>query len=65
MIKTKVLLVSPYPAYGVVYSIQHYGIKCDLELATGRWFSLGNPVSSNNKADCRHDITEIVLKVFF
>ena len=31
-------------------------------LATGRWFSLGAPVSSTNKTD-RHDITEILLKV--
>jgi hypothetical protein len=31
-------------------------------LATGRWFSPGPPVSSNNKTD-RHDITEILLKV--
>ena len=31
-------------------------------LATGRWFSLGPPVSSTNIAD-RHDITEILLKV--
>ena len=31
-------------------------------LTTGRWFSLGTPVSSNNKADL-HDITEILLKV--
>ena len=31
-------------------------------LATGRWFSLGIPVSSTNKTD-RHDITEILLKV--
>jgi hypothetical protein len=31
-------------------------------LTTGRWFSLGIPVSSTNKAD-RHDITEILLKV--
>jgi hypothetical protein len=30
--------------------------------ATVQWFSLGTPVSSNNKTDC-HDITEIVLKV--
>ena len=38
---------------------------CDKDcqwLATGRWFSLGNPVSSTNKTD-RHDITEILLKV--
>ena len=31
-------------------------------LATGRWFSPDNPVSSTNKTD-RHDIKEIVLKV--
>jgi hypothetical protein len=31
-------------------------------LATGRWFSLGPAVSSNNKTD-HHDITEILLKV--
>ena len=31
-------------------------------LATGRWFSPDNPVSSTNKTD-RHDITEILLKV--
>ena len=31
-------------------------------LATGRWFSLGTPVSSINKTDL-HDITEILLKV--
>ena len=38
---------------------------CDLVrqwLATGRCFSLGNPVSSTNKTD-RHNITEILLKV--
>ena len=29
---------------------------------TGRWFSLGTPVSSTNKTD-RHGITEILLKV--
>ena len=29
---------------------------------TGRWFSLGPPVSSTNKTD-HHDITEILLKV--
>jgi len=28
----------------------------------GRWFSLGNPVSSINRID-RHDISEILLKV--
>ena len=31
-------------------------------LATGRWFSLGPPVSSTNKTD-HHDITEILLKL--
>jgi hypothetical protein len=31
-------------------------------IAVGRWFSLGNAVSSNNKTDY-HDITEILLKV--
>ena len=31
-------------------------------LATGRWFSLGTPVSSTNKTNS-HDITEILLKV--
>ena len=30
--------------------------------ATGRWFSLGTPVSPTNKND-RHDIAEILLKV--
>jgi hypothetical protein len=30
-------------------------------LATGRWFSLGTPVSSTNKTD-HHDITEILWK---
>jgi hypothetical protein len=40
---------------------------CDKDcqwLATGRWFSLGTPISSINKTD-RHDITEILLKVAF
>ena len=31
-------------------------------LTAGRWFSLGTPVSPNNKTD-HHDITEILLKV--
>jgi hypothetical protein len=34
---------------------------CQL-LATGQWFSPGNPVSSTNKTD-HHDITEQLLKV--
>jgi hypothetical protein len=35
---------------------------CHYVLVTGRWFSLGSPVSSTYKTD-RHDITEILLKV--
>jgi hypothetical protein len=31
-------------------------------LAQGRWFSPGTPASSTTK-NCRHDITEILLKV--
>jgi hypothetical protein len=31
-------------------------------LATGRWFSLGAPVSPTNKTD-RHNVAEILLKV--
>jgi hypothetical protein len=50
-------VVSSYPIYGEVYSIQ----LCQW-LMTGRWFSLGTPVSSTNKTD-RHDTTEILLKV--
>jgi len=47
-------LVSLNSVHGKVYSIQHYVIVCQL-LATGRWFSPGIPVSSNNKTD-HHDI---------
>ena len=36
-------------------------IKFVSDLAAGRWFSPGTPVSSTNKADS-HDITEVVLK---
>ena len=42
-----------------------YNTICDKNgqwLATGRWFSLGTPVSSTNKTG-RYDITEILLKV--
>ena len=42
--------------------VQHYVIKFVKWLATGRWFSMGTPVSSTNKTD-RHDITDILLKV--
>jgi hypothetical protein len=50
------------PCMEEVYSIQHYVINFCQWFATGRWFSLGTLVSSNNKAN-RHDITEILLKV--
>ena len=33
-------------------------------LVTGRWFSLGTPLSSTNKTD-HHDITEILLEEAF
>ena len=42
-----------------------YTTSCDKVcqcLATGRWFSPGAPVSSNNKTDC-HDIADILLKM--
>jgi hypothetical protein len=44
--------------------IQHYVIKfvSDFQQVTGRWFSLGTPVSSTNKTDL-HNIAEILLKV--
>jgi hypothetical protein len=42
-------------------SLSHCDQVCQ-GLATGRWFSQGNPVSSTNKTD-RHDIAEIMLKV--
>ena len=48
-------------AHGEVYLIQHYVIKCVSDL---RQFSLGTPVSSNNKTDYPH-ITGILLKVAF
>jgi hypothetical protein len=41
--------------------VQHYVIVCQW-LATGRWFSLGTPISFTNNTDC-HNITEIFLKV--
>ena len=54
-----IIAVSFNSARGELYSIQHYVIKIVIDL---QWFSLGTPVSSNNKTD-RHDITEILLKV--
>ena len=47
---------------GAEYSIQHLCDNVCQWLVTGRWFSLGTPVSSTNKTD-RHDITEILLTV--
>ena len=56
-ITTKV--VSSNHVHGEEYSIQHYVLKLPV---TGRWFSLGTPVSSTNKTAC-YGITEILLKV--
>ena len=53
-ITTNVVISSP--VHGEVYSIQHY--------VTGRWISLGTPVSSNNKTD-RHYITGILYFFYF
>ena len=49
-------IVSSNPGHGEVYLIQHYVIKFIGDFGAGRWFSLGNPVSSTNKAD-NHDIS--------
>jgi hypothetical protein len=57
-ITTKV--VSPIPAHGEVYSIQHYVIK--FVSVAGLWFSVNTLVSSTNKTD-HSNITEILLKV--
>jgi len=51
-------IVSSNPAYGEVYSIQHYVIKFVSDL----WQVGGFPWVSINKTDC-HNITEILLKV--
>jgi hypothetical protein len=42
--------------YNLIYD------KVCRRLIAGRWFSMGTPVPSTNKAD-RHDIIEILLKV--
>ena len=47
--------------FQVIIFIILCGKVCRL-LATGRWYSLGFPVSSTNKTD-HHNITEILLKV--
>jgi hypothetical protein len=48
-----------------MYSIQNYVIKfdSDLSLATGQWFSLGTPVSPDNKTDHK-DVIEILNYIF-
>jgi hypothetical protein len=48
-------LYSGVLAHDEVYLIQHYINKVCPWLATGRWFTPGTPISSNNKTD-RHDI---------
>jgi hypothetical protein len=55
-------VASSKPAYGEVYSIQHYVIKFVSDLRKVGGFLRGTPFSSVNKTDC-HDITEILLKV--
>jgi hypothetical protein len=55
-------VVSPNPADGEVYSIQHYAIKFVSNLRQVGGFLPGTPVSSTNKTD-RHDIHGILLKV--
>ena len=52
-------IVSSNPVHGEVYSIQHYVKVC-------QWFVAGllfSAVSTTNKTDRPHDITEILLKV--
>ena len=49
-------------------SMDSWGIKGQVpafqkKVSAGQWFSLGTPVSSTYKTD-RHDITEILLKVW-
>ena len=51
--------------FTTTYAINAYHHWCDKVcqwLVTGRWFSLGPPVSSSNKTD-HQDITEKLLKV--
>jgi hypothetical protein len=57
-ITTNVVSLNPTRARFTRYNI----IWSSLSVATGQWFSPGNPVSSTNKTD-HHDITEILLKV--
>ena len=45
-----------------VYSMQYYVVKLVSDIATGQWFSPGNPLSSTYKTD-RHDMAEILFKV--
>jgi hypothetical protein len=48
-------VVSSNPTHGEVYSIQHFVIIVRQLLPTGRWFSLGRPISSTIN---HQDITE-------
>jgi hypothetical protein len=57
------MFASSNTAHGEVYSIQHYVIKFINDLRQdGVFFLSRTPVSSANNT-CRHDITEILLKV--
>jgi hypothetical protein len=57
-----VIILSLVIIVDYIYTIQ-LEIKDTRCLTTGRWFSPGTPVSSNNKSDAMHDIAEILLKV--
>ena len=62
--------ISPYHHYSCEFEPRSWQGALDTTLCdkvyqwlvTGRWFSLGTPVSSTNKTDC-YDITELLLKV--
>jgi hypothetical protein len=61
-ITTKVVSLNLVHCYSVGVLDTTLYDKVFQQLATGRWFSPGPPVSSTNKTD-RHDITDILLKV--
>jgi hypothetical protein len=44
-----------------IFTTANNGVRY-IFFAQSEWFSLGTPVSANNKTD-RYDITEMVLKV--
>jgi hypothetical protein len=69
IIKCKLLAISwclfDEKKRNIIFSFPRLTTLCDKVcqwLATSRWFSLGTPVSSNNKTDIDY-ITEILLKV--